>query len=205
MAKKQEPGGTDPLDDLPPKPPRARNPKAKRRPGDNMEPDERRDAQAAFLLAFRDTAVVRYSAEAAGVSRQAVDYWRKHDKPFARRYEEAETDAADRIRQEVIRRAVEGVEEPLVSGGQLVYEQVPMLNKDGSPVEDKYGRPKYQRGPRVTVRKYSDTLMAHLAQWRLPEAKRERAGASVTVDTNADGSARVRAVFLMPEIEEPAE
>ncbi len=54
------------------------------------------------------------------------------------------------IRAELFRRAVQGVEEPVVSAGKLVR------NIDGTP---------------LTVRKYSDALMAALAKARLAEFK----------------------------------
>jgi hypothetical protein len=167
-----------------------------------MSDEERRETRAAFLLHFREKAVLRYACAAANVDRTTIEYWREHDKAFAKQYAQALADAEDRIREEIDRRAIEGWEEPLVSGGNLVYEYIPQMEADGvTPVVDKYGRPKYTRGPKVTVRKYSDTLLAKLASARLPEFKQERPGVGVQVDTAADGSARVRALFVLPQVE----
>jgi hypothetical protein len=201
MAKKDDTSGASPSPNPPPKHAGARA--VRRKPGDHMSDEERREARAAFLLHFREKAVLRYACAAANVDRTTIEYWREHDKTFAKQYAEALKDAEDRIRGEIDRRALEGWEEPLVSGGQLVYEYVPAMEADGvTPVEDKYGRPKYVRGRQVTVRKYSDALLARLAVARLAEFKQPKTGVGVNVETGADGSAKVRAVFLMPEVEE---
>lgn len=198
MAKDEKPSGGGQFDNSASS--RARVARApKRKPGDHMSDEERREAQAKFLTHFRDKCIIRRAAEHAGIDRSLVDYWRKHDKSFARRWEQAELDAADRLRDEIDRRAVEGWEEPLVSGGQIVYEQEPVLNEDGSPVTDKYGRVKYQRGRMLTVRKYDGALIAKLATWRLPEAKPKPGSMTTEVET-AEG-VRVRAVFVMPEVD----
>jgi hypothetical protein len=204
MAKKDDTSGASPSPNPPPK--RAPVRAVKRKPGDHMTDEERRETRAAFLLHFREKAVIRYACAAANVDRTTIEYWREHDKAFAKQYAAALKDAEDRIRDEIDRRAIEGWEEPLVSGGNLVYEYVPAVAEDGvTPVVDKYGRPKYIRGKQVTIRKYDGSLLAKLAAARLPEFKQERPGVGVQVDTAADGSARVRALFVLPQVEEVGE
>jgi len=69
------------------------------------------------------------------------------DPAFAAAWEDAEEVAADRLEDEARRRAVEGVAEPLVSGGKLVRDD------DGQP---------------IMVRRYSDNLLLALIKARRP-------------------------------------
>jgi hypothetical protein len=166
-----------------------------------MTEDERRETQARFLLLFRDSANVRQSCEAAGIDRKTLAAWRRR-KDFEARYQEALLDAADTLRTEAWRRGRDGVLEPVVSGGQIIYEQVPMLEADGvTVVTDKYGRPKYTRGPMLTVRKYDSSLLQKLMAAHLPECKPTPASMKAELETNADGTTKVRAVFVMPEVD----
>ena len=102
-----------------------------------------RARQEQFLKALAETGSVATSAALAGTSRTRVYELRKADPAFASAWEDAEEIAADRLEEEARRRAVEGVEEPLVSGGKLV--------------RDDNGQP-------ITVRRYSDNLLLALAQ-----------------------------------------
>lgn len=114
-----------------------------RKQGHSLTDEERAQAKDAFLLAFSKTGNYGQSAIAAKVSRSTVDDWRRDDPEFAKRYQLAESDAADAIRGEITRRGITGWEEPV-----------------------------YQHGKKVgSVRKYSDQLLALLARARLPEFK----------------------------------
>ena len=86
------------------------------------------------------------------MSRTRVYELRKADPGFASAWEEAEEIAADRLEEEARRRAVEGVEEPLVSAGRLV--------------RDDNGQP-------IMVRRYSDNLLLALMKAHRPP-RRER-------------------------------
>lgn len=126
----------------------------KRRPGQRMTADERRATQEKFLKSFSMTANVRAACMAAGIDRTLVYQWAEHDEAFSLKFKQAELDANDVVRAELFRRAVQGVEEPVVSMGKLVY------------VEDE--KKKGQMKP-LTVRKYSDQLLSLLAKARMPE------------------------------------
>lgn len=117
----------------------------RRRPGQPISPEERTVIQETFLKTFRDCCSVRKAAEVAGIDRGTVYDWRRAYPDFAKRFEEAELDANDHIRDEIVRRAVTGWEEPVVSAGKLV----------------------------TTVHKYSDTLLIFLAKARMPNEFRD--------------------------------
>ena len=119
----------------------AKKSRAKRRPGQHMTPAQRRIVQAAFLAAFQETANLTSASEAAGIDRTLVRYWQEHDETFSFQYHAAEEVANDRLRAEIVRRAVEGWEEPVYQLGRYAG----------------------------TIRKYSDTLLIFQAKARMPE------------------------------------
>ena len=103
--------------------------------------------QERFLEALADTGSVTTAVAVAGTSRTRVYELRKLNPEFATAWAEAEEIAADRLEDEVRRRALEGVPEPLVSAGKLVR------GDDGKP---------------ITVRRYSDDLLLALLKARRP-------------------------------------
>ena len=108
--------------------------------------------QEQFLKALAETGSVATSAALAGTSRTRVYEFRKADQEFAGAWEDAEEIATDRLEEEARRRAVKGVEEPLVSAGKLV--------------RDENGQP-------ITVTRYSDNLLLALLKAHRPP-RRER-------------------------------
>jgi hypothetical protein len=107
-----------------------------------------RDRRERFLELLADTGNVSRSARLIGTTPKSVYLLRRRDDAFRAAWEEAEDIAADRLEEEARRRAIEGDEEPVVSGGQLV------LDPDGAP---------------VTVRRYSERLLITLLKARRPE------------------------------------
>jgi hypothetical protein len=108
--------------------------------------------QVRFLKALAETGSVATSAAVAGTSRTRVYELRKTDPAFASAWEDAEEIAADRLEKEARRRAIKGVEEPLVSSGKLVRDE---------------------NGQQVTVTRYSDNLLLALLKAHRPP-RRER-------------------------------
>jgi hypothetical protein len=108
--------------------------------------------QERFLNALADTGSVTAAIAVAGTSRSRVYELRKSDPAFATTWDEAEEIAADRLEDEARRRAVEGVPEPLVSGGKIVRDD------DGQP---------------IAIRRYSDPLLLALLRAHRP-SRRER-------------------------------
>ena len=106
-----------------------------------MTDTQRALAQQRFLESYIAIGTISKAAIAAGVSRKTVYNWLKNSDDFRDRFEEVEEDVRDAIREEIQRRAIEGVDEPVYQKGMLVGH----------------------------VRKYSDALLIKLAQARLPE------------------------------------
>lgn len=153
-----------------------------------------------FLESLRACGVQAKAARAAGVAYGTVQHRRQADADFAAACEEALAEASDAALEELRRRAIEGVAEPIVHQGQIAFE----VERDerGEPVRDAvqdaegkvighrtrlklddHGRP-----IPVTVRKPSDQLLLALVKATRPEFRVERTeitgagGAPVQVD-----------------------
>ncbi len=111
-----------------------------------------RARQERFLKALADTGSVTAAVAVAGTSRSRAYELRRADPAFAADWDEAEETAADRLEDEARRRGVEGVPEPLVSGGKVVRDD------DGQP---------------IAIRRYSDALLLALLKAHRPP-RRER-------------------------------
>ena len=108
--------------------------------------------QERFLEELADTGSVSAAASVVGTSRTRVYELRKANPTFASAWQDAEEIAVDRLEDEARRRALQGVPEPLVSGGKLV--------RDGE-------------GKSITIRRYSDNLLLALLKAHRPP-RRER-------------------------------
>lgn len=106
-----------------------------------------------FLKLLATTGSVSLAAERAGISRSRLYHWRERDTHFAAAWREAIEIATDALEAEARRRAIEGVETTVVYGGRMV--------------RDDSGKP-------LTVRRYSDSLLALLLRAHRPEKYRER-------------------------------
>jgi hypothetical protein len=85
-----------------------------------MSEEEHADAKERFLEAFAKTGIVGVSLEAAEVSRQTYYMWQEHDEEFSLAVNQAREASNDVIRQEILRRAIEGVDKPIYYQGELV-------------------------------------------------------------------------------------
>ena len=94
-----------------------------------------------FLSALAESGLVTSAARAAGIDRSAVYRYRDAHPDFAEKWEHALETAADHLEAEAIRRGVDGWEEPVYQGGQMVG----------------------------TIRKYSDNLLIRLLSAKRPE------------------------------------
>lgn len=106
----------------------------------------RHHKKLAFLKAYARLGTITHAAEAAGINRDTHSDWLRKDPDYAEAFEEAKAAFAERLEHEAIRRAVEGYEEPVFQGGELV-------------------------GTRL---RYSDRLMELLLKGHLPDKYRER-------------------------------
>ena len=105
----------------------------------------------AFLAAYSEVGTITHAAQLAGVLRTAHYNW-MNDPEYVERFREAEKQACDRLEQEIRRRAVSGVDEPVF----------------------------YQGKECGTVKKYSDTLLIFLAKGAMPQKYRDNVKMELT-------------------------
>ncbi len=146
-------------------------------------------ARLVFLTALSEGATIGEAAHEARINRVTAYRWKESDAEFAAAWDECLEEGTELLEREAVRRAVHGVEEPVIYQGQLtpIYEH----NPDGTlkmvetrernakgrmvtvhkPVQavDADGNPRF-----LTVRKPSDTLMIFMLKSRRPNTYRER-------------------------------
>lgn len=76
--------------------------------------------QARFLEVFVNTASVKDSAKAAGISRNAHYNWLDYDEDYAKAFKIAENRSRRVFLDEAVRRGVSGVDEPVYHKGRVV-------------------------------------------------------------------------------------
>lgn len=111
----------------------------------------RQHARETFLAELAERGIVQDAATAAGFSRQMFYEWRAADPAFAAAWDTALEISTDRAEREAWRRAVEGVDKPLIG----------RVGKD-------------QDGVIEIIKEYSDTILLRLLSGRRPEKWRER-------------------------------
>lgn len=119
----------------------------------------------AFLAAFKLTASITKAAAAAKCERGLHYRW-LDDAEYREAFEAAKEEAAQSLEDEAVRRAYEGVLEPLVYQGEFTYER------------DAKGRRKLKKP--LGIRKYSDALMMFLLKGFKPDKYRERGSVELT-------------------------
>ena len=105
-----------------------------------------------MLAALAETGNVTEATTIARINRDTHYDWLKTDPDYAKAAESAMESAADRLEREALRRAVEGVEEPVYQGGKKVG----------------------------VVQKYSDTLLIFLLKGARPHKYKERLAITYT-------------------------
>lgn len=113
-----------------------------------------RDFRKIFLEHLAKTANVTESCRIAGCGRTTVHEWRRDEPDFAAAWDDALDAATDALEFAARQRAVDGIEEYVVSMGQIVRDP-----ETGKPLKQK---------------KYSDALTALLLKAHRPERFRER-------------------------------
>ncbi len=112
-----------------------------------------------FVKALAATGNVTAAVALAGTSRTRVYARRMADPAFAAAWDDAEESAADELEAEARRRAVEGIEQPIISMGKLATDA------DGNV---------------VMVKRYSDALLVLLLKAHRPDKFRERGSVEIS-------------------------
>lgn len=139
----------------------------------------RMERQRLFLRAFAQNGIILMGLQAAQCSRANVLQWREKEW-FETLYQMAIEEAADRVEMEAYRRAVVGYDEP------VIYQGLPTTVADPVTGEFKH----------LTIRKYSDTLMAMVLKGVRPEKYRDNH--KVEIEGNAAGG-----VLIVPGTIDP--
>lgn len=105
-----------------------------------------------FLIALEDCANVTEACRRVGISRRVVYNWRSEGGDFAQRWDAAVELGTDALEDEAVRRAHEGVDEPVFFKGE------------------KCG----------TIRRYSDTLLIFMLKARRPDKFKDRSATELT-------------------------
>lgn len=107
------------------------------------------------------------------ISRPCYRFWLKDDPEFAERVAEAEEigleDRNDLLEDEALRRAVEGVDKPVIFQGGLSYTR----DAEGKKVP-------------LTTKEYSDSLLDKLLQANMPDKYRNRVSTEVSGSVNVE-------------------
>lgn len=138
--------------------------------------------QAAFLDALRAGLSVSHAARLSGFARRTWYDHRAADPAFAAAWDDASEEGADRLEDEAVRRAVEGVrtEKTVTSQGRALRDEAGALVKD------------------VTI-DYSDTLLIFLLKGRRPQKYAERHKVDHTVAVRKEAEA-IAAEIGKPEL-----
>ena len=118
------------------------------------------EAKATFLKALAEGGSIAGAARACDRATRTVYEWRDRDPAFAEAWDEALQHAVALLEKEAWRRAMDGVEEPVVSGGKIL----------------------------TTVRRYSDSLLKTLLAAHRPE-KYAKPSAGIAVQMHTKGPA----------------
>lgn len=81
--------------------------------------------KAAFVAAFRECGTILHAAAAAQVGRSTIYDWLKTDDAFATEFRQATDDFVDTLEREAVRRARDGVIEPVFGNTQETVEVSP--------------------------------------------------------------------------------
>ena len=124
---------------------------------------------AAFIAAYRVTASVTRAAAAARIERRLHYRWLEDDEQYRASFEAAKEEAGQALEDEAIRRAHEGVEEPVIYQGALCHQWEDVVEPEWGEVVGQ------RRGDKpLIVRKYSDQLLTFLLKGFKPEKYKDR-------------------------------
>ena len=112
------------------------------RPAEQLDPIDR------FLVTLARTGNPSVACHASTMTRRQINSMRQKDAAFEVAFQDALDEAADMLEAEAWRRALEGVEQPVVKSGKAVVDPA--------------------TGETITVRRYSDVLLMLLLRGSKP-------------------------------------
>ena len=130
--------------------------------------------QKAFLIAYATCGTITGAAQAAGLSRIIHYKWMDENEDYRKAFEEAQAEADDRLIMEARRRAVEGVDVPVIHHGKIQTQKV-----NGKRVP-------------ITLKKYSDAMLMFLIAGRMPQYNQKRLDIRATMTKDKDALASMR-------------
>src|SRR5262249_44545576 len=126
------------------------------------------------LAAFAAIGNIGAAAAAAGIDRSTHYRWKREDSEYAEAFERAVEEAAGVFEDVAVQRATEGLEEPLIYQGELVYKRDPLTNEI-------VPAPVTSEPVPLMIRRRSDTvLLAVLKAWA-PTKYRENHHVDATI------------------------
>lgn len=126
-----------------------------------------------FLAELRRVPFIVHAARRIGVSRHVMLAHRKIDPAFAELWDNAVAEGVERMEVEAHRRAILGVDEPLVHQGHITYQRDHTQPRDLVTKLHPYKLDKEGERIPVTVKKYSDSLTALLLKAHARDKYRE--------------------------------
>lgn len=150
-----------------------------------LTPKQREAKQKKFLRAYSEVGIIKYACKYAGINRSTYKYWCDHYPDFKALLPAVKEEANETLEFAAYEQA-RGIEEPLVSMGQVVYLSDPVLDAQGNPTYDEKNRPITKRGKMVMVKKYSPSVLITLLKANMPEKYRDK---SAIEHTGKDGGA----------------
>jgi transposase-like protein len=121
-----------------------------------------------FLDVYARTGNISAAARESGICRRTHYNWLTDDEEYQAAFEETHEAAIDLLEMEARRRAVEGIDEPVIYQGELMGAWVD--EKGNTVAKDSPGA----RIIPLTVKRYSDTLLIFLLKAAKPDKYRER-------------------------------
>lgn len=155
--------------------------------------------QRAFLAAYCATASITKAAAAAKIDRGQHYEWLRAGTTYEELFADAAEVAAQTLEDEAVRRAHEGIDEPLVYQGEFTYPQVPVLDPETGEqlLDEETGEPVTKRGDvPLAIRKYSDTLLQFLLKGFRGEKYRDRGAVELTGKNGGPIDSKLEVVFV---------
>ena len=140
--------------------------------GGPLTPKQREAKQKKFLKAYREIGIIKAACKVAGINRSTYYDWAENDEAFKAQLPEAKEEACETLEIFAFEQA-RGIEEPAVSMGRIVYEEIPVLDEEGNQTYDVRGHPVFRRGRMVMVKKYSPSVLITLLKANMPEKYKE--------------------------------